>query len=380
MSIVNRALDDEPEPRLDSFDEARQLNQVALRNLLRRGDPPERIWAAWALALEGQPQDQNRIVRHCRDDEHAGVRRQMLVVLAGLGQADVLAERLQHDPDPRVRATAAQYLARLTAADGDELHRLLADRLQHDPAPSVRAAVAAHVPSDAPTFVEQHLADALSDPDPEVRAAAADGLAARAGERLASLVPRRLSVEPEWHLRRQLLELWAHAEGADGLLDRIDEHSDAIVAEALHAIARRGDRPDWRQLAPLSKRRSWSVQSALAELMQDRLAAVPTDWLVDFMFELSHDPHAVIAPEHSSSDRLWRGLLHSAAARLRGRSPESLGSRERETLQRLRAVARDWIRAGLHLPRPEPTRSTSLRRYPLVRLTGGDGGGERGTA
>jgi hypothetical protein len=65
-----------------SFEAVARRSPSEQRRLLEHGDAPERLWAAWAIALE---RDAVPLVRSIeRGEIPNGLRRQLLVVLAGL--------------------------------------------------------------------------------------------------------------------------------------------------------------------------------------------------------------------------------------------------------------------------------------------------------
>lgn len=86
------------------------LSPAEQRALLREGDSPERLWAAWALAL-GMGADAIPLVKHgALLDGNEGVRRQLLVVAAGFGERPLLSTVAAHDPSPEVRLGVLRLL------------------------------------------------------------------------------------------------------------------------------------------------------------------------------------------------------------------------------------------------------------------------------
>lgn len=94
------------------------LSDEAQVQLLETGDAPERLWAAWALALRHGRVALSNITALSDNPLTEGLKRQLLVIIAGLGARPVLRAIAMNDPVPIVRATAAAYYIR-TAADGD---------------------------------------------------------------------------------------------------------------------------------------------------------------------------------------------------------------------------------------------------------------------
>ncbi|MGC4066359.1 MAG: hypothetical protein QM784_17355 [Polyangiaceae bacterium] len=89
---------------------AKLPEQEQLR-LLECGDAPERLWAAWSLALRRGQGALPTLTELQVDALNEGLKRQLLVVLAGLGARNLLREIALDDPSINVRATAlANYI------------------------------------------------------------------------------------------------------------------------------------------------------------------------------------------------------------------------------------------------------------------------------
>jgi len=122
------------------------------------GAPAERVWASWALALALGRDFIPQAEALTRAEPEPGVRRHLIVILAGAGERAAVRALAAHDPDPYVRATAHRYLllaapeeerndtiaGLLTAASSDasattreECVRLLAGRWPRDREPDV---------------------------------------------------------------------------------------------------------------------------------------------------------------------------------------------------------------------------------------------------
>lgn len=86
------------------------------------------------------------------EEPDAGVRRHLLVVLAGAGEGRSIMTLAVHDPDERVRATALQYLARLAPPEDADAHDLL-ERVLSDGPPDLRVGCIAGLRADAPAAV-----------------------------------------------------------------------------------------------------------------------------------------------------------------------------------------------------------------------------------
>jgi len=131
---------------LANYDAVRRLDDGAIRALLRDGAPVERVWAGWEIGMRlgrGHPE----IVGHIANEPTPGVRRALLVVLAGHGEVDVVVALACHDPAVEVRAAAMALIVRF-AAQGAMDARVVLDAYERDA--GVRVATLAAVPRDAP--------------------------------------------------------------------------------------------------------------------------------------------------------------------------------------------------------------------------------------
>ena len=222
--------------RATSFQDVAGAGEDELRQLLADGDPPERVWAAWALA-QRVAQPGIEAAARLRHEPDAGVRRHLVTVAAGHGEDDVLAALARHDPDPGVRSTAMILVARLVEA-GRLPPALVLEGLR-DPSSDVRAAVI-HAMADP-----RLAAPLLDDPSATVRWAALD----------------RLMDADALELIATALETCADAERAERLVRLQRRFALAALAPALatSSIATRRvlldqlrpSRPTWAEVAPI---------------------------------------------------------------------------------------------------------------------------------
>src|SRR6478735_10242066 len=89
------------------FETVARLSAQEQQRLLDGGDSPERLWAAWALALQIGRNALPLLSSVEQGEISEGLRRQLLVVLAGLGERRLLETIANIDPTPSVQATAA---------------------------------------------------------------------------------------------------------------------------------------------------------------------------------------------------------------------------------------------------------------------------------
>jgi len=92
---------------LEDFEATRQLGERELRELMNDPDPRTRLHAIWALGLRVAP-----VIDYLAGEPDPGVRRGLAVVLASIGELDLLVALYRHDPNVHVRASTAQMVVR----------------------------------------------------------------------------------------------------------------------------------------------------------------------------------------------------------------------------------------------------------------------------
>jgi hypothetical protein len=162
-----------------TFTDITRLEVAAQRSLLQSGEAVERVWAAWALGLELGAQIAPDLAASLQDAPEPGLRRHLIVMLAGLGEKDILFQFAQADPDAYVRATACQYVIRTCDASDSDVQSFLLGRLFHDESGVVRWAILRFAQPNLPSLKLQHLAELVGDPDSNVRDLAASLFVAR---------------------------------------------------------------------------------------------------------------------------------------------------------------------------------------------------------
>ena len=143
--------------RYQGFCEVEKLEPAVLDALLRDGDPPERVWAIWALALLKGDAVLSELRPLLGEDPSSGVRRHLLNVFAGHGDLDVVAHVACWDQAAWVRQAALLYLCRVAVRQGEAVWRLLADRLVSEASRPVVCALIEALPESPPAFVAGRL-------------------------------------------------------------------------------------------------------------------------------------------------------------------------------------------------------------------------------
>jgi len=307
------------------FEEVRDLPESTLRDLLASGEPVERIWAAWALGLRLGARSASTLQKVACGDPSAGMRRHLIVLLAGFGERDAIAVIARGDPDAHVRATATQYLAAL-AGVSPPCWSLVLERLD-DAQPIVRETLVLQLRPDAPAEVRDAALRRISDPALPVREAVHARLDALCGAQgsLPAVVRDWALREPTIDLRRSLFATWRAREGGESLIAAAAQTGrEDLALEALdRAVTDEGILP-WGTVAVLASGSTHKVRERIFLLFEDRLDEAPLAWLL----------------EHLASDP-WRLL---AATRLLPRlaAAASLGPNEQAALATIaRAAAED---------------------------------------
>jgi len=191
-----------------SFSDVGRLDANALKALLVAGEPAERVWAAWALGLLHDEAFARDLRATAAEEPHPGVRRHLIIILAGAGEHRSVLTMAAHDPDERVRATALQYLARLARPGDDEATDLLARTLATG-APLLQLGCVAGLRPDAPVGLWRAAEDCIASPDRDLRWTAYESVIRQgAHTRAASEIARDLIArEPEQTTRRDAMRL-----------------------------------------------------------------------------------------------------------------------------------------------------------------------------
>lgn len=144
----------------ESFSAVQLLDDNSLREVLKRGVAEQRIWAAWSLALRAGVTVPH-LVQHVSGEPSTGVRRALLVVLAGHGEVDTLVAHASHDPSLDVRAHALGLVTRFVA-QGVIPPTLVTQTYAAGPS-QLRCAILEAIPRDATKDLRNLVEQALSD-------------------------------------------------------------------------------------------------------------------------------------------------------------------------------------------------------------------------
>lgn len=279
------------------FAELAHLETATLRSVLEAGEAPERVRAAWALALRLGGSIRPELVQGSLTEPHAGVRRHLVVVLAGYQERAVLATLARQDAEAEVRAVACQYLAMLGRPEDTDSWRVLHERLEEDASDEVRRATIAFLPLHTPDFLRSAVAARVGDASLEVRRAAADRLlewAALSGEGMPEVLVPRVALEPEAQLRQELIRRGCALDGGRALLALLGDAPAETLGSLLKACAARGVHFPWEVLLPFVRREQAGLDSLLMEVLAPEASAEAEAWLLEVALRHWRAPFPVV--------------------------------------------------------------------------------------
>lgn len=268
------------------FSAVRRLGDQELRRVLHAGEPVERAWAGWALALRMGASANPDLIAALNETPTPGVRTLLLVILAGHGERGLIETFAKDDPDDDVRAAASRNLAMIAGPDDMAARAFLDELLLADPSPTVRAEVLRLAIDRRVQVSRLHVAFlAASDPDIAVRTLGVDLLLdpeLGAGGFEQALESRAL-YEPDDELRARIARAWIDAGGTHLLLADLRTEGqvagDALVAEHLALLVRTGQSLEWEALQPFIDRDP-SIDALVAQLVSEPVGTDALSWLL----------------------------------------------------------------------------------------------------
>ncbi|MBS2022443.1 MAG: hypothetical protein JST92_08540 [Deltaproteobacteria bacterium] len=260
-----------------------QLPEAALRELLETGPAGERVWAAWALGLRLGPASASTIQGLAQSEPVAGIRRHLVVLLAGFGERGAVTALATGDPDGHVRATACQYLVRLASSDA-ALWDTVRDRFS-DVDAVVRETLLLHLPDDAPERLSAAAARLFDDPSRAVRELVVSRLDVLIGPgALPEAMKDCALAESVAELRRSWFAAWCAREGGQGLIAAVARtpHQE-LALEALACLEAHEPLAPWRVIEPLAHSKAGEVLDQVFSLFRERLDEAPLEWLLRYL-------------------------------------------------------------------------------------------------
>jgi hypothetical protein len=256
------------------------LSEDEQLSLLQTGDSPERLWAAWALALRRGRSALPTLVSLPNDALTEGLKRQLLVVLAGLGARDLLREIAVADPSTNVRATALANYIRTSGPD-DTVSTLEFALEYVDPChPELVVTILLEHEASRINLPEPVLIACLSEQNVDIRQAAIRCILKNerrsSTARIALL--QGLVDEPDEFLRKELL---SHLPRADLslLVDLMTNTSADGITLVLNHLEKKFGTLAWDELKPLTTVSDPSVVDAVLQVVQFPLPNEAIPWI-----------------------------------------------------------------------------------------------------
>ncbi|HEY7066170.1 MAG TPA: hypothetical protein VII06_32155 [Chloroflexota bacterium] len=309
-----------PPTDLTSFEAVAQLSADEQRQLVRSDAPVERLWAAWALGLRAGATALPELQLTVAQAPEPGVRGHLAIVLAGLGERELVQTLALHDPAELVRAVAGEHWLRTAPPATQLAGEPVVAQLLHDRSADVRLAVFRELlrliaERQLPGLAVPELERLAADPKPAIRWPAVEHLAEFGPEAgVAEVFARRLPAEPDPALagwlasrvigvgqpERVLAALWG-----DG-----SERDEALFRE----LDGRGEQFSWNQLARLAGLGVPSLDTHLATLLVPGDGAALT-WLLTCIVRAADLPPARSRGEAERANQI-RAARATAEARL----------------------------------------------------------------
>ena len=296
------------------------------RRLLVDGDAPERLWAAWSLALQ-IGRDVIPALRSVeRDDVPDGLRCQLLVILAGLGERQLLETIARADASDTVRATATRlYIRTASRRSGSDACNFALHQLRFAPA-VVRRAVLAEQQVGNLSLSARDLLPTLRDSDPETRVAGAICvLAGGEPQEVVGAVVGAYLAEHDLEVRAELVRALPRALVTD-VLAAAARGGPAPVIDALNSLYRLFGRLAWTEVASLVDVTTVTVGRAILACDVQPEPPNGLQWLCQLL-RLVLDDHSSVARETR-----WR-CLSAIDQCLADGEPSALGADDRSLLR-----------------------------------------------
>lgn len=279
--------------QFDAFTDVLALDDVHLLGLLEReGDGPERVWAAWALGLRHSSAAENALGSSLAREPVPGARAHFALMLVASGQREAAMVLAKSDPAEIVRATAYRCLARVASPEDASLNALLSWALGAEPAPDVRVALIDGLRTDAPSHLEDGVADLIRSPDVTLRTAALEFALRRTEAKgaLTQCLRAHAPFEEDDTLLDLILHGWMTREGRSSLLFAMHSWPSAGAERALAYFAAKRIEIPWDDLSPLFARAEALMDERLSDLAEAGLTSLPVEALLLLILRFTREP------------------------------------------------------------------------------------------
>jgi hypothetical protein len=249
---VDLRLDGKPRVlmRFETFEEVTALSLPELRELLARGDTTERIWAAWAYAMQCGVDSVPELAEAAKDGPPSGLRSHLIVILAGYGEKEIIRAFADSDPNPQVRATACLFLLQAFLADNADTGAFLSSVLRADPASTVRLVILTNAKVNGLRISPVQLVELAADPEAEIRTSALSIIADNGfgEEAIENGLIDCLGNETVPDLLRKIAAICTEAGRSREVLENAKGRRTEVQLVLLDFLTSRGVRFDWADL------------------------------------------------------------------------------------------------------------------------------------
>jgi hypothetical protein len=329
------------------FRQVFELDEHTLRALVSgKGDAPERLWAAWALALRRDPEAASILRRAATGDPSPGVRAHLALLLVAHGELAAAMTLARLDPEAIVRSSACRHLARVAKPTDAGLQELIATAMRSDPSPAVHAAIADAVRLDAAEEFWATCARRLRDPDDEVRANVVEALLRRhaSGASLPSELCVAATSEERPDLRASMLQAWIGAEGRRAVVLAVCDRPVQQVLNVLQFYEEERADLGPEDVDSLLARNEAAIDARVAFLHRKGLVRLPVRWLLALTLrEREHGP----VDGSRESWRRWEAatVAIEALREVLARETQVHSVEERQLVNRLRESIEEELRS-----------------------------------
>ena len=266
--------------RFKNWREVAGLPESVQRELLTAGDSAERVWSIWALGLRLGKAVLGDLGKDFDLEATPGIRCQLIAVMAGLGERDLVRTAALEDPDPVVRATACQYVVRTLPVGSPLAVDFAVERMQGD-VPRIRHALLAEVLSERLPLPEEVLGALLADADLETRQLALEVLTTLPdlSEGLLRALSDRVVAEQDSFLFRSVFDLYRRRGDLAALVRAVREAPAAVVCRILTALKSANVPLPWTDVASLATRSEFEIDLAILEGLAQPPTADAIAWI-----------------------------------------------------------------------------------------------------
>jgi hypothetical protein len=266
----------------EQFTQVLDLGDVELRRLIRdTGDEPERLWAAWAIALRGSADTAALLDDATRHEPSPGVRAHLVTLLVAHGEREAALVLARRDPSTLVRESAWRCLARIASPTDDALNDALAATLVNDRDADVRAAILDGLGSNASPLLRERAITRLGDESSVVRLAAVDYLIARSddGGSAESLLGHA-PAEPDEQVFDAIVGACFAKLGVAHVVVKGAQWNVTAAVRLLAVLDRAKPAFVAGDLAPMFEQSTPAIDAALVGLDKKRAVDLPLGWLL----------------------------------------------------------------------------------------------------